>query len=262
MHTLVHPRHWRRTVAAAATALGIAATLLVADVAPAKADGGRSRHGYDILFIRHAHTNSGPGAIDPPLSDLGTSQASALAAQLHGERVDEVHTSMLLRAFQTGADVANDHRLPINADARLNEVSFDLSDIPADDRDALVKRLGDIMDRWSRGEDRDKGFGAESFNDVKARWDAWWKRFVAEHHTGKGTAAIVAHSALLTLMLPETCENPIDPEFRQANPIANTMIIRARLQPNGTLTCLTWGGKDIPSAQGAAFEATDSGSRQ
>lgn len=250
MSQFIRSRH-RLQAAAVVTALVSVAPLMTPDLAPAGAHGKTARAGYEVLFVRHAHSNSGPFALDLPLSDLGVSEAGTLAAELHDAPVDAVHTSMMLRAFQTGAAVATDHQLPIDADARINEVSFDLSGIPADDRPALVARLGDIMGRWIRGEDRDEGFGAESFNDVKSRWDDWWTDFVAEHRNDKGTGVVVAHSALLTLMLPATCSNMIDPAFVLAHPIANTMIIKARLHPNGTLTCSSWGGAPIPSASDA-----------
>lgn len=250
MFRSARPQHWKRSAAAMASVIGAAAAFALAGTVPAEADQRSPGPGFDILFVRHAHSNSGPGAVNPPLSDEGMAQAEALAAELDAEPVDAVHTSMLLRAFQTGAAVAADHQLPMSTDARINEVSFDLSDLPTDDRGALAARLGDILDQWSRGLNRDVGFGGESFNDVEARWRSWWNDFTDEHRVDKGSTVVVAHSALLGLMLPETCSNPVDLEFQRTHPITNTMVIRARLHPNGTLSCLMWGDTPVPSAAG------------
>jgi len=192
--------------------------------------------GYDVLFVRHAEANP-PGG---PLSDLGLAQAAALAELLHDQPVDAVYTSMLLRAFQTGAAVATDHNLPLIADALINEVEFDPT--------VVTPSIPDRLRQWLEGENRDEGFGGESFNDVLSRWNDWWSGFVKEHRTDRGTAVVVAHGALLILMLPEVCYNALEPDFVLGHGLPNTAIVKARLHPNGTLSCTEWAGTPIPSA--------------
>jgi probable phosphoglycerate mutase len=200
--------------------------------------------GYDVLFVRHAEANPPDG----PLSERGLSQAAALADILHDEPVNAVYTSMLQRAFQTGAAVASDHDLPLVADAHINEVEFDLTGVPpASIPGVVLERLR----QWLEGENRDEGFGGESFNDIQSRWNEWWAGFVAEHHTDRGTAVVVAHGALLILMIPEICHNALDPDFVLGHPLVNTAIIQARLHPNGVLSCTQWAGTPIPTAVAA-----------
>lgn len=197
--------------------------------------------GYDVIFVRHAQASPSTG----PLSEVGLAQAAALAEDLHGEPVNAVYTSMLLRAFQTGAAVATDRNMPLVADERINEMAFDLTGVPPAEINQVI---GDRLRQWLEGENRDEGFGGESFNELHVRWDEWWTSFVDEHHTDKGLAVVVTHGALLMLMLPETCSNPIEPDFVLDHGLANTAIVRARLHPNRTLSCSEWAGTPIPSA--------------
>jgi broad specificity phosphatase PhoE len=219
----------------------VATTIVAVHLDAAGADPKPTRKGYDVLFVRHAEASPASG----PLSELGLSQAAALATLLHEDPVNAVDTSMLVRAFQTGAAVATDHGLPLTADARINEVTFDLTGVPPADINAVV---GERLRQWLEGENRDEGFGAESFNDVQTRWNDWWADFVADHRTDKGTAVVVSHGALMILMLPEVCHNELDPDFVLGHPLFNTAIVKARLHPNGTLTCTEWAGTPIPSA--------------
>jgi probable phosphoglycerate mutase len=226
-----------------ATALLVSVVFVTGGLDPAAAAPKPTPKGYDVLFVRHAEASPASG----PLSPLGLTQAAALAELLHDDPVNAVHSSMLVRAFQTGAAVATDQDLPVVADALINEVVFDLTGVPPANINQVV---GERLRRWLEGEDRDQGLGAagESFEDVQNRWNEWWASFVAEHRTDRGTAVVVAHGALLILMVPQICHNALETDFVLGNPLFNTAIIRARLHPNGTLSCSEWAGVPIPSA--------------
>ncbi len=135
--------------------------------------------------------------------------------------------------------MATDHQLTITADARINEVGFNASALP---------QIGAILAGWLNGQNRAQGYGGESFDQASARWGAWWYDFVRDHRNDRGGAVVVAHGALLMLMLPETCSNPVEPTFNLTHPLFNTAVVKATLQPNGTLTCTEWAGAPIPSA--------------
>jgi broad specificity phosphatase PhoE len=227
----------RRGGAALVAALVIGTMFVTASEAGAKPN----RNGYDVLFVRHAEANPPSG----PLSDLGLTQAAALATLLHEDPVNAVDTSLLTRAFQTGAAVATDHGLALVADGRINEVTFDLTGVAPADINTVV---GGRLSQWLNGEERDNGFGAESYDQVQERWGSWWEDFVAEHRKDRGEAVVVAHGALLLLMLPATCSNPIDPAFALSHGLLNTSIVKARLYQNGKLVCTDWAGTPIPSA--------------
>jgi broad specificity phosphatase PhoE len=240
---MTQTRHYRgRHAAPFATILFLIITTVVGTGSLDAAGAGPkpTPNGYEVLFVRHAEADPPDG----PLSDLGFSQAADLADLLHDEPVNAAYTSMLLRAFQTGIPVASDHELPVVADARINEMNLDLTNIPPQDIPAVV---GQRFFRWLNGEDRDEGFGGESFNELHARWDDWWSDFVTKHRTDKGAGVVVAHGALLILMLPETCHNALDPGFVLGNGLQNTAIVKARLHPNGTLSCTEWAGVPVPT---------------
>ena len=198
----------------------------------------------EVLFIRHSEADPPDG----PLSELGLEQAAGLAELLRDKRVISVDTSMLTRAFETGAAVATDQDLTLLADALINEVSFDLEGVPPElIRDTVVA----LLLEWLNGKNRDMGIGetGETFNDVMDRWDTWWRSFVRENRRRRGTAVVVAHGALLLTMLPETCRNALEPEFILfENPLVNTAIVKTRLNRNGKLTCIEWAGAPVPSA--------------
>jgi broad specificity phosphatase PhoE len=235
-------RRTRLLTLATAVVAATAVTPLVTG-AQAGAEPKPTPQGYDVLFVRHAETDYPPP--EEELNATGIEQAAALAEQLADEPVDAVHTSLMVRSFQTGDDVAADHDLPVLADEDISEVDFDLGHLP---REEQYQRYGEIMQAWLAGEERDNGFGGESYREVEDRWTGWWEGFVAEHRADRGTGVVVAHGAIYALMLPETCTNEVSGEFSFANVLDNTGMVKARLHPNGTLTCSEWNGAPVPSA--------------
>lgn len=200
--------------------------------------------GYDILFVRHA--NSTYPQPEEELSPTGIEQAAALAEKLAAEPVNAVHTSMMLRAFQTGDNIASDHEVPVLADENIGEVKFKVpTDLPPAEQ---LEHYNTIMELWLNGHERDNDFGGEGYHAIEARWNTWWDGFTRQHHNDRGTAVVVAHGGIYGLMLPATCSNEITTEFALSNPLANTGMVKARLHPNGTLTCSEWNGVPIPSA--------------
>lgn len=192
---------------------------------------------------RHAHTTY--PVPEQELSPLGIQQATALAASLHHAPIESVDTSMMVRSFQTGDDVAADHDLPVRADEAISEVAFNLADVPPAQQ---LQKVGEIMGAWLGGQERANGFGGESYDEVVARWTPWWQGYVREHRNDRGTGVVVAHGALLALMLQRTCANEVAPAFALQNGLANTGMVKAHLSPAGTLTCTEWNGVALPSA--------------
>ncbi|WP_141015278.1 histidine phosphatase family protein [Nocardioides sambongensis] len=232
-----------RLLSAAVAAVAVVAIAPLTDGGEAAAkprpDHGR---GYDVLFVRHAHTNYPQP--EQELSARGIAEADALTERLADVPLDAVYTSMMVRSFQTGDGVAADHDLPVTADEDLSEVALDVSDVPPAQQ---AERYLGIISAWVHGEDRDQAYG-ESYQQVEHRWNDWWRGFVREHRGDDGTAMVVAHGGIYSLMLPETCANTVDPDFVMANQLDNTGMVRARLQPNGRLTCTEWNGVPIPGA--------------
>ncbi len=88
----------------------------------------------ELLLVRHGQQDydaNGPMAqvIDPPLSDLGRTQARLVGEALSTQRIDYVYASPLRRALDTGREIARHHRLePIIVDD-LREVGI-FRDVP------------------------------------------------------------------------------------------------------------------------------------
>jgi len=80
-----------------------------------------------LYLVRHGETdwnreNRWQGHHDRPLSALGRSQAAAAAGRLAGERLTQVHSSDLKRAWETAQMIAEACGLDARADHALREV--------------------------------------------------------------------------------------------------------------------------------------------
>ena len=88
----------------------------------------------ELLLVRHGQQDYDPGGpvsqiIDPPLSDLGRTQARLVGEWFSTQRIDHVYASPLRRARDTGIQIARHHRLePIVIDD-LQEVGI-FRDVP------------------------------------------------------------------------------------------------------------------------------------
>jgi broad specificity phosphatase PhoE len=82
-----------------------------------------------LLLARHGETDWNregrwQGWADPPLNDLGRSQARELAEQLRATPFDAVYSSDLARAVETAEILAADHGVPIVLDRDLREIDI------------------------------------------------------------------------------------------------------------------------------------------
>lgn len=81
-----------------------------------------------ILLARHGETQWNrdgryQGHADPPLNDLGRTQAAALAESLEDEALEAVFASDLRRALETAEIVGAHLGLPVEHDAGLREIA-------------------------------------------------------------------------------------------------------------------------------------------
>ena len=96
-----------------------------------------------LLVVRHGETDWNAerrwqGHADVPLNDRGREQATALAEQLAGERIDAIYTSDLSRARVTAEIVGARVGVPVVVDP-------DLREIDVGSREGLV---GEIVAPW------------------------------------------------------------------------------------------------------------------
>lgn len=91
-----------------------------------------------VLLVRHGqqqYDRNGPigEMVDPPLSEIGRSQARLVGMRLSTERIDHVYASPLSRALDTAREIARHHRLEPTVLPDLKEVAI-FRDIPPDQR--------------------------------------------------------------------------------------------------------------------------------
>lgn len=82
---------------------------------------------HPLYLVRHARCgDSGTllGAADPPLTPEGRAESFELARRLRGRGIGRIVSSTLRRAKETAGIVAAELELPVDADQRLNEISY------------------------------------------------------------------------------------------------------------------------------------------
>lgn len=91
------------------------------------------------------------GSADPPLSDAGRQQATALAEFLRDEGIDHIVTSDLDRAQETARIVGNALGVPIAViEERLRE--RDVGDISGLTRAEIEEAFPGLLEKWRTGE--------------------------------------------------------------------------------------------------------------
>lgn len=167
-----------------------------------------------IYIVRHGETDWNKegriqGSTDNSLNAKGKEQAAAIAAQLGLISIDQIYTSGLSRAIQTGD--AFKGKAPIISQPLLNERSFGIFEGKVD-KD-VAKDLGPRA--MSLNDDMD---GGENLASIAKRVGQATREIV-ERHPG-GTVMIIAHSGVNPLVIGELIglapEKAIK-EIRQSN---------------------------------------------
>lgn len=104
-----------------------------------------------LIVVRHGETlynaqSRVTGQTDIPLSALGEQQAAALGKRLAAESLAAIVASDLQRARVTAQAVARHHKLPVQEDADLREISFGAWEGAI--YDEIVARDADLVQRW------------------------------------------------------------------------------------------------------------------
>jgi broad specificity phosphatase PhoE len=153
-----------------------------------------------IWLIRHGASTASPGlaigVTDPPLSDLGRSQARSAATVLADRPLVRVLSSDLKRAFETADIVAARHRLVVETYTALREIDFgkwegrDLGDLWLEDSAAARAWERDVRHT-------PRAFG-ESVSDLERRVAAFWMQTCPLPPAGE--IAIVGHGGSLAVL--------------------------------------------------------------
>lgn len=185
-----------------------------------------------ITLVRHGEsvanrTQRWQGQGDSELSELGRSQAQALATRIGARPFDLVVASDLMRA----SDTARALERPFERARSFRE--FDIGSWEGLTREQVVERFGDELARLDAGEDVALG-GGESYASFCQRIDAAFARLRARLIPGQH-ALVVCHGGVIgalvsgVLGLRGTRELPIGRAL-------NTSITELRYDPDGSAT--------------------------
>jgi probable phosphoglycerate mutase len=164
--------------------------------ADAASEGGESTL---VLLVRHGETDWNvdariQGHTDIGLNARGRAQAAAAARALREVRIDAVYSSDLLRARETAAAIAAEHRLPLRLDAELRERAFGAFE--GSSFAELEPLHPEACARWRQ---RDPEFAAPGGGE---RLDTFYSRVsaavlrIGAAHSGQ-TLALVSHGGAL-----------------------------------------------------------------
>jgi len=148
-----------------------------------------------IILIRHGETiwnreRRCQGSSDIPLSDIGQTQAEALAVALKNLPLAAVYSSDLVRARKTAEIVAAPHRLQVAQDARLRELNQ--GELEGDSLKDLLAGHPDLLKLWMNAPADVAMPGGESMRSLQARAVRAIDDIVRQHPDQ--TAAVVAHN--------------------------------------------------------------------
>ena len=155
-----------------------------------------------LILIRHGESTWNKerriqGQLDPPLSDLGTTQARLVARRLASRHVDAMYTSDLQRARQTAAPIAEALGLSATPMSELREIYLgEWEGLHADD---IAQRFPEAWDEWTREPSWDVVPGGEGAAAFEARVESALHDLF-ERHAGNDVV-IVTHGGVIQVAL-------------------------------------------------------------
>lgn len=162
-----------------------------------------------LYVIRHGEkettstVNPALGHTDPPLTSHGWAQAEVLVDYFAGERVDRIYASEYLRVQQTAEPLANERRLPINIDKRLNEIDNGLIETMPDEE---IERT--YPEFWNDffGHRKDCRFpGGENGEEVMRRQN----ELLRELQQLEGTYVLFSHEGYIRILMCNILGMPV-----------------------------------------------------
>ena len=179
-----------------------------------------------IDLLRHGEPEGGRryrGQSDDPLSELGWSQMREAVAGESGW--DRIISSPLLRCVEFARELAEDLKIPVQADARWMEIGFGewegrtATDLIASDPQRLRRFWSDPMGNSPPGGESLLAFQQR----VAEAWDEMLKEYEGAH------LLLVGHGGMMRMVLRQVLEMPLNNLFRFQIPFAG----RVRIQVDG-----------------------------
>lgn len=165
-----------------------------------------------LLMIRHGKTyfnelDLTQGWCDSPLSEIGMSQAKALAQKIKDIAIDEAYSSTSERAYDTLEIALNNPFMTIKRDRRLKELNFGYFEgQPNALKGKMVKE--DFRNIETSCDYRK--FHGEKLADVVERHLDFLQEVVSDEDR---TIAIGGHGLSLTALTHHLCEEQLQKEF-------------------------------------------------
>ncbi len=171
-----------------------------------KGDPNRTR----LYLIRHGEVEARyhrifGGRIDMELSALGHEQAHRLAESLAKTHLDALYVSPMIRARQTLAPLARQHRPAAQVSEELREIDFGAW--TGLGWDHVTERFGKSPFNWLHHIEHDEIPEAENGTQFRARVEPCLQRILNEN-TGR-QAAIVCHGGVIRMILSILLNLPI-----------------------------------------------------
>lgn len=198
-----------------------------------------------LLLVRHGQTTSNltglldtaaPGAA---LTDLGQDQARALPAALTGERIDALFTSVLLRARQTIAPLADALGLAVHVRVGLREI--EAGDLEMKNDKASVALYHEVSFAWADGDLERRMPGGENGHEVFGRFGAVIDEAVAGTD---GTAVLVAHGQVIRSWVAAHAAN-VDVAYARKHPLVNGAVVVVEGSPAAGWQVAAWTGEPV-----------------
>ncbi len=147
-----------------------------------------------FILIRHGETEWNRqdrfrGRSDVPLNANGLAQAEKIAARFADTPVSAVYASLLPRAIQTAAPLAQIHRLEIEQTADLLDIDYGAWEGMA--REDILAKFPDLYAQWTKTPGKVKFPGGESARQVRLRVEKLLNH-LCKNHLGE-TVALVSH---------------------------------------------------------------------
>ncbi len=182
----------------------------------------------ELLLVRHGQQMMNEGMsvgefTDPPLSELGESQARLVGMRLSTERIDAVYASPLRRARDTGAEIARHHRLQPVILEDLKEVGI-FRDLPPDKTplDAIGRlQLTGTRQRMVTEKSWDVYPYSESSAEIRTRVNNAIEGIIALHPGER--IAIACHGGVINAYIGHVIGSRYDMFFRPAHTSINVV---------------------------------------
>jgi probable phosphoglycerate mutase len=185
-----------------------------------------------VVLIRHGETGWNKarriqgGGSDTPLNETGNRQKELIARRLKAETIQDIYSSPLQRALETGRAIAAYHNLEVMVEPAFREI--DVGEYEGASVIEIGKKIDEILTMGSHGETVPTMPGGESLKDVQTRVWAALQLLVSRHP--EGNIVIVSHYFAILTVICSVLNIPV------------SQIGRFRMNP-GSISTVAFDGK-------------------